>query len=180
MATLWQRTRIDIPDGYGRPDRLSIAQDVIDFIVERSQRGLDKDNNKFPGYTAEYRSSFEYQVAGKGGVDLTLTGEMLNSMELISHGKGFITIGFQAGSEVNAKADGNIRGTYGTSTPNSAKARDFLGIKQSDLANILSRYPIEPGQPTSQLAISRGGIDLDTIRRLREGLLGISIFQRDQ
>lgn len=69
---------------------------------------------------------------------------MLNSIELLKHKNGEIVIGFDKGDkELNSKAEGNIKGTYGTDRPNPKKARDFLGIKASDLKNILDKYPIK-------------------------------------
>jgi hypothetical protein len=53
-------------------------------------------------------------------------------------------IGFENGTDENARADGNIRGTYGKPTPDSSKARDFLGISKEDLRRyILSKFPLD-------------------------------------
>ena len=51
MATKWQRTRISIPKGYSPEERQVIAQEIIDFIIDRSQKkNKDKNNRKFPSH----------------------------------------------------------------------------------------------------------------------------------
>jgi len=117
--------------------------EVIDFIVDRSKKGKDKDNKSFPGYSQSYVKSQDFKNAGKSKnkVNLTLSSEMLNSIELLKHKPGEIVVGFDKSDEdLNNKAEGNILGTYGKDTPNPKKARDFLGIAKKDLNKILSNY----------------------------------------
>ena len=61
-------------------------------------------------------------------VNLTLTGEMLNTLELKAHGVGFLRIGF-ADSTENDKAAWNSRHN-----------RSFMGISQVDLNKILEGF----------------------------------------
>lgn len=137
MGTKWQRTSINLPKNLGPSEREAIAQEIIDFMIERSQSGLDKDGNPFPKYTKQYAKEKGVSI---GDVDLTLSSEMLNNIELLSSYPGKIIVGFERGSNENAKADGNIRGTYGRDSEDPSKARDFLGISDSDLETILSKY----------------------------------------
>lgn len=144
-----QQQKIDIPisDKYTPAERRAIAEDVIDFIVNRSKSGLDKNNNAFVGYSASYKDSLEFRIGGKSSnVDLTLSGDMLDSIELLRDRKGAITVGFSRGQE-NDKAEGNIIGSYGRSA-NPSKARDFLGIHPSDLTRILKQHPISKEKVT--------------------------------
>lgn len=123
----------------------ALAIEVIDFIIERSKKGKDKDNKSFTSYSKEYAKSFDFKLAGKNKnkVDLTLTGEMLNSLQVIDISEGEITIGFNERDKLNNdKAAGNILGSYG-GKPNSKNARDFLGIKKSDLDKIKEAYPVK-------------------------------------
>lgn len=146
MAAKWQRVWIDIPEGYKPTARLAIGQEIIDEIVRRSrQDNKDKNGDPFPKYTKGYINSLDFKIAGKSPsrVDVTLSGETLDSIRILNHKKGAIQIGFQRGTDANAKADGNIRGTYGKSTPDSSKARDFLGIPEPDRDKILSNYPLD-------------------------------------
>lgn len=139
MGAKWQRISLDIPDDLTPRQRQRVADLVIDHIITRTERGIDKDGNRFPAYSEEYIKSHEFKVAGKSKnkVNLTLSGDMLASLELLSDKKGKITIGFEKGSEENARADGNIRGTYGSSKGNAEKARDFLGIDDVTLKKII-------------------------------------------
>jgi hypothetical protein len=139
----WQRVKIDLPDVYGPEERRAIALDVLDFIRKRTQDGRDKKNRSFPGYSKSYEDSLDFKIAGKskGQVDLTLSGDMLGALDLLSHKNGQIMVGYENGTEENAKADGNIRGTYGGKS--TGKRRDFLGITSSDLGQILERYPVK-------------------------------------
>lgn len=139
----WQRVKIPIRKKFKPEERRLIAQDIIDYIVNRTQKGLDKNENPFPGYSKEYTKSLNFKIAGKskGNVNLTLTEEMLNSIKLLSHKRGQLLIGFdKSDSDLNGKAEGNIRGTYGQKTPIPGKKRDFLGIKQDKKKSIQDRY----------------------------------------
>jgi hypothetical protein len=62
---------------------------------------------------------------------------MLAALDVLDKTSRSVTIGFEPGSDENAKADGNIRGTYGKPTPDPKKARDFLGITETELSKIV-------------------------------------------
>jgi hypothetical protein len=82
--------------------------------------------------------SLDFANAGKGStVNLQLSGDMLAALRVLSSTKNWIEVGFDKGSNENAKADGNIRGTYGSPTPNPKKARNFLGISEKELTRIV-------------------------------------------
>jgi len=142
MAAKWQRKKINIPDDFGPADRELIAADIIEHIRLRTESGRNKKNRPFPKYSKEYIESLDFKIAGKkpGKVDLTLTGDMLIALDLISHKKGELLIGYENGTIENAKADGNIRGTYGNPSPIPGKARDFLGITKKKLGEIVRSY----------------------------------------
>ena len=70
---------------------------------------------------------------GSTFVDLTLTGDMLDDLDLLTHRKGSVTVGFERGSFENDKAEGN------------ARKRPFLGITQREL-NVLIRE-VKDGRP---------------------------------
>jgi len=147
VGAKWQKIDIEIPDGIDPKDRAKLADDIIEFIVDRTKKGYDKHNSKFPKYSKEYIASLDFKIAGKSKsrIDLTLSGDMLAALKVIKTTDGKITIGFDKGSDENARADGNIRGTYGAPSPNRSKARDFLGIKDADLERIVSEYVSETG-----------------------------------
>ena len=80
--------------------RESVGQAIIDAIIEQAQDGRDKNGNKFTGlastYSKSYADTFAFKAAGKsrGSVNMTLTGDMLGFMDVISSDRNSITIGF--------------------------------------------------------------------------------------
>lgn len=135
---------IPIPKGYRPDERIAIGQDIVDFIIERSKRGVNKDGHRFKKYTKEYERSLDFTNAGKteGKVDLTLSGDMLAALKILDQKPGAIKIGYQTSDPEAGRAEGNILGTYGQSRP-TGKARDFLGITEPALRReVLSKYPI--------------------------------------
>lgn len=156
-----QKVTIDIPKGYDSEERRSIGVDIIDRIIDRTKSGKDKNGEDFTGYTPEYKKSFDFKLAGKGStVNLTLSGEMLNSLEVLETSDGSITIGYRPNDKFNNdKAEGNILGSYG-GKPNPGKARDFLGATSIEVDTILKKYPqkgdgLSIGQVGSLLAATR-------------------------
>lgn len=142
MATKHQKFSLNLK-GYKPVEREAIAIEVIDFIRERTKKGLDKDGNVFPKYTKGYENSLNFKIGGKSKgqtPDLTLSGDMLDSIKMLRNTPE-IEIGFAYGSFENAKADGNIRGTYGDSSAHPKRAKPFLGISQTELEKILKKYP---------------------------------------
>ncbi len=128
MAELSQSKVINIPTSFSGRKRKQIGDDVVDFIKSRTQSGLDVNNNFFSGY------SKEYSKAGK--VDLTDSEQMLNNLKLLSHGPGFVRIGFDSGiANDKASWNQNPRGQKSDSP-----ARTFVGISTADLTRILDRY----------------------------------------
>jgi hypothetical protein len=151
-----QKTTIKINPKYNKEQREAIAQEIIDYMIDRTLKSKDKNNRNFKPYSKEYKQSLDFKNAGKTSkVNLTLSGDMLVSMDLLNSRKGSITIGYQKGSEENDKAEGNIKGTYGSTrktkidpktgkrVPRQIKKRDFLGISGNDLrSKILSKFPL--------------------------------------
>jgi hypothetical protein len=153
MAAKWQRIKVDL-SGYDLTidEKNEVADLIIERIVDRTQQGKDKDGRRFSGYSQSYKDSLDFKIAGKspGKVDLQLSGDMLAALAVLDKNKRStstpfeegskkrtVIIGFEPDSEENAKADGNIRGTYGQSKPIPGKARDFLGITDRELDNII-------------------------------------------
>lgn len=136
--------KIKIPSYLDEDERDALALEIIDKIIERTQKGKDKNGNSFPSYSKEYKESLDFKIAGKSSrVTLELSGDMLADMELIKSKKGELVIGYSSSNPSEGKAEGNIRGTYGQSSGNRSKARNFLGIEKEDLDKILSKYKDE-------------------------------------
>lgn len=136
MAAKWQRVRLEIPRNIGPRAREAIGIELRNRMQERAEAGVGVNaagtrSKRFPGYTEEYAKK-----KGQTNVDLLLEGDMLAGMNLISHRPGSVLIGFQNGTEENAKAEGNILGSYGRS-PNPKKARNFLGLPAAEIRRII-------------------------------------------
>lgn len=129
----WMRTKIQIPKHLKPSQRELLGEEIVDFIINRSAAGLDKNNRKFKKYSKAYA---DMKGVNEGDVDLVLTGEMMESLQLLNHRNGELMIGYDKEDDINAKAEGNITGSYG-GDPNPKKARDFLGITKKDLYSIL-------------------------------------------
>jgi len=143
MAKKLQRAKIKIPEGYTPSERADIAEAVIAHIKNRSKAGrgvkavAGKNGTYYRGYSLPKYSKEYAELKGQNNVDLTLSTEMLESIEYIKSAskKNEIVVGFKAG-KVNNKAEGNQIGSYG-GAPNSKKARSFLGATKQELKNIL-------------------------------------------
>lgn len=134
----WQRTRIELPDDLGPALREAIGREIVERMISNANSGVGVRKTasgvrkkQFPGYTKDYA-----KFKGQENVDLVLSGDMLADLDVISHKKGSILVGFENGTESNAKAEGNITGSYGKS-PNLRKARDFLGLTKSEINEIV-------------------------------------------
>jgi hypothetical protein len=144
----WTERTLKISPEYDEQERQAIADDVIEYITKRTKEGKGEGNTKFDNnkYSPEYTKSIDFKLKpnpSPNRVDLFLTGDMLTAIELIEEDEGKIKYGVPDDSPENGKAEGNIRGTYGKSSPNKSKARDFLTISKKELDKILSRYPLE-------------------------------------
>lgn len=137
MAESRQTFTFRVPIEFDIQTREDIANDVIDFILRRTSRGLDKNNRPFKSYSDSYKESLDFKNAGKTSrVNLELSGDMLTGLEVVNIGTaGFITIGYEEGTEENDRAAWN-RNNLRSSHPK----RDFLGITDKDLNKILQPY----------------------------------------
>ena len=138
-----QKVKIKIPKGFTPSQRLDIARDVITYIQQRAiseNKGFNPETGrekKFPKYSKEYAKR---KGASPGDVDLVLSADMFNAMKMLTSTSESITVGFEAGTPENGKAEGNQKGTYGKSSPIPGKARPFLGLTQAALKEILDKY----------------------------------------
>ena len=125
-----QNKVIAIPFRFDAQQRQRIGEDIVRFIRTRTNNGIDINGNLFSPYKKSYEKYGQE-------VDLRFSGNMMADLEVLSHGQGFIIIGF-AGTESNDKAAWIQRPSgqkLGKQVP-----RSFVGISQSDLNEILSKY----------------------------------------
>lgn len=140
-----QKVKIELPEGYSAEDRARIAEDIIQFIKDRCEAGVGVRPHgnhfrtyDFPGYTKAYE-----KFKGSSRVDLVLDDQMLADMRVLSIGRNSVTIGYEAGSDENDKAEGNQTGSYGQPKPNPKKARRFLGMTTEEINAVLAVYEKE-------------------------------------
>jgi hypothetical protein len=115
--------------------RESLAQEIIEFIRNRTREGTGarRRGRGFQNYSlSNIRYTKEYAAfkgVGRSDVDLTLSGEMLDNIQHIKSKsrRGEITVGYRAGTKLNAKVEGN----------QDVHRRPFLGITRADLLTLL-------------------------------------------
>ena len=159
----WVKTEILLPADYDAEDAQTVAEEILNFIVERTKKGYGSDGEKFPGYSPSYKASDAFKLGGKSStVNLTLSGEMLDSLEVLEAKSGKIVFGFTEDSDMNGRAEGNCLGTYGTSKPDPSKARDFMKLSGKELAKIIRSLDILPRETQNKIArdAKAGAIDI--------------------
>lgn len=157
------QTTILVPASFDSDQRELAARFIIEKIQENTANGMSSLGKKFAPYTEDYVNSLDFENAGKTRkVNLEATGDMLISIQLISHKTGSITIGYPTGSSIADQVEGNVIGSYG-SDPNPSKARPFIGLPQSQVELIIAKVESQ----TSEDINSRSGVD-----SIISGLLG--------
>lgn len=133
MAEPQLKRRLIIPRDFNSEERQLVGRLAIEFIQDRTNKGLDINNSPFPSYSSEYKDSIDFKIAGKSSkVNLQQSGDTLASMEVLSHDSGYVTIGYDAGSFENDKAVWLQRSDNGVS-------RKFLGLTDADLDKLILR-----------------------------------------
>lgn len=114
-----------------------IGQEMIDLIISRTtQQNKSVDGQPFKPYKKSYKGSEAFEQYGKTNkVNMTLSGDMLGSLDVLDYGDGFVRIGFDDELE-SAKAHGHMTGMGGKGT-----IRRFFGVNKSELQNIVNQYP---------------------------------------
>lgn len=138
---------IKVSKKYNAEERRAIAAEIVDYIKERTKSGKGKGGQQWgppaDKYSEEYKESLEFKFkSDKSKVNLTLSGDMLDSIKLIGNKEGEIIIGIPKSDEDYKKAEGNIRGSYGKPRGSSSKARDFMSIAGEEKRDILKNFPL--------------------------------------
>lgn len=142
MSEPQKKKRINLPKNLDETDRLKVGRLAIETIKERTANNTDYTGKRFPNYSESYASSLEFKIAGKSKTDpdLRLSGDMLDSLQIIENGPGYVTIGYNPGTAENDKA------TWAERTDNGP-ARKFLGVQDSELELIIAQVNAE--RPTT-------------------------------
>lgn len=122
---------------YDASERRAIGEAIIDYVVNRTKRGRGIDGEAFTNregkksYSKAYQGHRDFDIGGKSSspINLTLTGDMLASIEILDSSlAGRVVIGIPDGE--NADKARYMR----------EKGYDFLGISENEKANILAKY----------------------------------------
>jgi hypothetical protein len=150
----WIKKEIQLPSDFTSDDSELVGEEIINYIVKRSKQGKGVDGTPFPPYSDQYKASLDFKNAGKSSkVNLTLSSEMLDSLQVLSAKKGKVVIGFEkSDSRNNAVAEGNILGSYGQSSPNKDKARNFMELSDAELSKVLRSVDILPKEVMREIA----------------------------
>jgi hypothetical protein len=118
----------------GETIKREFAKRCVDFILERTNEGKDKNNSSFAKYSEAYRRSRSFQIYGKsaGQVNLKLTGAMQSAVDVVDVNSRSVTLGFVDQLE-NDKAHGHVHGA------NKLPVRDFWGISEKEQIRILKQ-----------------------------------------
>lgn len=135
---------VNIPIDLNAYQRKDLGVRIINKVIDRTRNEFkDKNNQKFKGkYSDKYSKSLDFKIAGKKAneIDLTLTGDMLDSLEILEHGPGYIDIGYKSSYNGLGKVEGNVTGLYGKHGKTSP--RDFLGITKKDIDDLINEIDL--------------------------------------
>lgn len=144
-------------------ERRAIGNSIVDYIVNRTKQGRGIDNRPFTSsngksYSKAYQEHRDFEIAGKNNrpINLTLTGDMLSSLEVLDIAlAGKIVIGIS--DDENAEKARWMR----------EKGYDFLGLSQKEQNTILSRF-----SKLTPTEVKAANISESVARSFLKGLLG--------
>lgn len=110
--------------------RLAIAQKIIDHIKERTESGKTVSGGSFAPYSKEYKKTTIFNLLKSGTTpDLTLTGNMLASMDVLGEGPNTVRIGF--GDELERLK------AFNHNTGDTVPRRPFFGVSKDEAKRIV-------------------------------------------
>ena len=124
-----------------------IALNTIDFIIQRTESGLDVRGSGFKPYSKAYQDSENFEAFSKsaGDVNLVQEGNMINSINVIEASGNYFKIGFT--DELNTLK------AYNHNTGDTVPKREFFGINKKEMNEILSEYQYIIDDSNAQKAI---------------------------
>jgi hypothetical protein len=142
---------IDLVDLFGKEvddDSIvaDIGQSMIDLIISRTEKRKDVNGKALKSpYSDSYAKSSIFKEYGKSKnkVNMTLTGDMLSSIEVLESDSSQIVIGFNDPTQ-EAKAANHNQGI-------TVPERPFFGVNDKELKKIKSKFIAEIEKPTGQL-----------------------------
>ena len=129
----------------------AIAQALIDKIVERTESGIAVTGKKLKApYSKAYTKTLEFKAAGKrkNKVNMTLTGDMLRSIDVIGDSANTITIGIDEEDEA-AKA-------FNHQVGDTVPKRPFFGLTNKDVDAVKKEFKADLDKAFKKRGDSRG------------------------
>ena len=148
---------------YTQAERRQIGFAIIEFIQDRTAKGKGIGGKAFrnssgrTSYTKSYTETRDFEIAGKskGRINLELTGDMLDSIEVVEDNiTGRVIVGYKNDSE-------NDKSVF-----MREKGYDFLGLSSGELDGIIKRVG-PPSQSADPSNIAPG-----LVQSLVRGILG--------
>ena len=148
--------------------RREIGQEIIDYIVERTQGGKDNIGKAFKEYSESYKNSKEFKAAGKSNqVNLTLSGDMLGKIDIVEEFGS--TIKIAVAEEETPRAYGLISGFEGHPTIKRAPKRQFFGVSVDQLKKeILPQFKRDLASARAEQDKQAKGIDIARLLKFTE------------
>lgn len=140
----------------------ALGQALLDKMIERTQGGTSRFGKGFRKYSKQYIESDDFKAAGKSRTpNMTLSGDMLGTIELDTEGGNTVVLGWDDNEEA-AKAHGHIVGA------NHLPKRDFFGLTASDIQSVKSEFSGELKDIQSSRGSNREAAILALINKVGE------------
>lgn len=146
-----------------------IGQALIDKIISRTESGKDVNGKPFKKYSKEYIESDEFKAFDKspGEINMTLTGQMLGTLDVLQTAGSKVKIGWADDTE-NAKA-------YNHNVGDTIKnKRAFFGVTKADLNEIKKEFKADVEASVGKLQNEKDAIRAAILKRLTPGLFGVN------
>jgi hypothetical protein len=131
-----------------------IGQGIIDYITERSAKGLGIGGNKLKSpYSKDYIKSLPFKAAGKSPnkVDMRLSGDMIGSLDLLEENGSVIKFGIDEPDQA-VKGYAHQTGFEGHPTIKGPK-REWFGVTIDEIKkNVIPKFKSEIRSSASTLA----------------------------
>jgi hypothetical protein len=140
----------NLNDLFGRKVEQSEADAFFELvkerIIERSQFGLDVNDNPFADYSPEYA---EFKGVSVGDVDMTLSSDMLENIEY-EFKNGILKV--KVNEDDAGKAYGHMTGFKGHPTIKNGPQREFFGVQDDEAALFAEMVGSDSGITAGELA----------------------------
>lgn len=143
--------RFNLKDLLGREptdrEKDLFVENAIQYIQDRTQSGQDINGSSFTSYTKEYA---EKKGVSRSDVDLTLMGNMLDSIRKENQRKNLVKVLIDEGDEVLKAYNHNVGDTL--------PRRTFFGLNEDEAKEIAQNIKQEQRRTIGDLLDEVGGL----------------------